>query len=337
MTKLTAKQQKLLKTNFEDLDFKQNFPLTKITYFQVGGPADLLVIIKDHQQLLDLVSFCHQEDIEFLVLGGASNVVVSDEGARKLVILTKNDSVQLLEKSAQTSTTHTADSMSSSKIIRAECGVRTSGLVKKTVDLGLTGLEPFMGLPGRLGGAVYNNSHFKDSLIGDFITQVEVINSNNEVKWLTNEECHFGYDSSRFQDTDEVILSAVFLLKNGNKDLSHKIINQTMSYRTSTQPLGMPSSGCIFKNVPNSEQLKKLFPQFSEQEFVSAGLLIDKAGLKGTTIGNIQVSHKHASFMVNLGDGTAADIKKLILKVKQEVFDKFGVQLEEEVFWLNEN
>ncbi len=339
MSSLTS-QRKLLEDHFPDLDFKHEFPLSEITYFKVGGPAWLLVVIKEKRQLVDLIKFCNDKQIECLILGGASNVVVSDQGVNRLVIVTKNDSVQLIEQKEKVDVNRNEDDETANandqptKIIRAECGVRTSTLVKKSVDFGLTGLEPFMGVPGRLGGAIYNNSHFQDWLIGDYVTQVEVIDSDNNIKWLSREECEFGYDQSRFHKTKEVILQAEFSLLPGDKELSDQLIAKTMEYRVETQPLGMPSSGCIFRNVPNNPSLRQKFSQFKDREYVPAGFLIDQAGLKGVSSGDIQVSTKHASFMVNTGKGTAQDIKDLIVRVKQEVLDQFQVELHEEVFWL---
>ncbi len=313
-----------IKEAFPKLKFRPKVPLAKITYFKIGGPAEVLVKAGERGQLVSLLQYCRSHDLPFTILGGASNVIVSDKGIEGLIILARHEELSV-EKQEQDET-----------VLQVDSGIRTSTLVSKSVKLGLQGLEPFLGVPGRLGGAIYNNSHFHEELIGNFVTQVEVFNDKNDVVWIDQDECDFDYDHSRFQSTHEVILRVNFKLAKGDPAASQSKIKETTLYRIKTQPLGLPSSGCIFKNVPNSEHLRELFPQFKDKEHISAGFLIDQAGLKGLREGEIEVSQKHAAFMVNLGKGTAEDVKKLISKVKDKVKQEFNVQLQEEVFWLGE-
>lgn len=329
-------QIKKLELQFPQLKFEHNFPLSSITYFKVGGPAKIFVRVKSLEDLIDIIRYCQKQELEYVLLGGASNVVVVDEGVNRLVIVTDNSAVELLNLEGNQPVTSSVPEPNSceKKIIRAECGTRTALLVKKSIEFGLTGLESFMGVPGKVGGAIFNNSHFQTDLIGDFISQVEVLNTSGERVWLDQSQCQFDYDYSRFQESGEVILRADFLLSLGDEEQSKQLVSQTMNYRVQTQPLGMPSSGCIFKNVENSPELKKLFPQFAHKKYLSAGFLIDRAGLKRSSEGGIQVSDKHASFMVNTGAGQATDIKKLVKRVKSEVNRQFGVELREEIFWI---
>jgi UDP-N-acetylmuramate dehydrogenase len=313
-----------LKHTFPQLKFKINFPLSKIAYFKIGGPAEAMVKAESRQDLIDLIQFCQKQDIKYTVLGSASNIIVSDEGVAGLVILAKHDNFQVINDSDDSSTVR----------VRADSGLNMTSLVKQTVNHGLTGLEQLVGVPGTLGGATYNNSHYLDFLISDCISQVEILNQFGEVIWLNKADCEFAYDSSRFQDSQEVILQVEFMLKKGDQTESQKLMRESTIYRMKTQPLGMPSSGCIFKNVPNNDQLKQLFPQFKDKSRVPAGFLIDQAGLKGMSQGSIQVSQEHGSFMVNTNGGTAKDVQILIEKVKQAVRKKFNVSLEEEVFYI---
>lgn len=323
------KKLDILQSLFPQLNFFQDYPLSKLIYFKIGGPAEILVEVEQLNDLIELIKFCREEKLEFIVLGGASNVIVADEGLGKIVIVTANKNLEKQDQSKPESA-HQEKQF----LVRAECGVNTSDLVTKTVAMGLTGLEPFLGVPGKLGGAIFNNSHFQKELIGDFVTQVEVLTPQNQVVWIPQKECQFAYDYSRFQHSGEIILRVDFLLKQGDKQKSRQLIRDSMMYRSKTQPLHLPSSGCIFKNVKNSAKLKEIFTDFEDREFISAGFLIDKAGLKGLREGGIEVSTKHAAFMVNHGEGKAQDLKNLIKKVKQKVYEKFGVNLEEEVFWL---
>lgn len=323
MSVVSEDNLKELKKTFPQLKFKINFPLSRITYFQIGGKAEVLTQISSRQQMIKLVDFCRQHDIKYLILGGASNVIVSDEGFKGLVILIRHDELKVIDKK-ENSTTICADS-----------GLQTAVLVKRAVDLGLTGLEVFTGIPGRLGGAIYNNSHYQQELIGNYVSRVEVINTKGDVVWLNVTDCEFSYDESRFQRTNEPILRVEFTLPYGDKNTSAQLIKESTLYRIKTQPLGFPSSGCIFKNVPNTKHLKQLFPQYQEKLYISAGFLIDQAGLKGLSKGSVEVSKKHAAFLINTNGGKAKDVEFLIDQIKVKIKEKFGVDLEEEVFWVN--
>ncbi len=322
MALITEQDLQRLKHHFPDLKFKANFKLSRITYFKLGGPAELLVKVEELNLLINLLQYCQQHDLRFTILGGASNVIVSDQGVAGLVILTRHQQVEVLEETQKKT------------MLQAESGIRTSTLVSEAVEQGLVGLEPFLGVPGRLGGAVFNNAHFKNDYIGDYIHQVEVLDQSGDVIWLSQDECNFDYDNSRFQTSGEVILRVQFNLKHGDKTTSKEKIKEATLYRIRTQPLGMPSSGCIFQNIPNNDDLKKQFPQFKDAEHVSAGFLIDKAGLKGLKQGGAKVSKKHAAFIVNEGNATAQDVLALIEQIKSQVKQEFNVELQEEVFWL---
>lgn len=313
-----------LKKSFPDLKFKTNVPLSKLAYFKIGGPAEVLVKLDNREKLVELIRYSRSQDFPVNVLGGLSNVIISDEGIKGLVILARHSQIDVIDQDQN------------GAVVQVDAGLRTSLLVNKTVELGLAGLEPFLGVPGRVGGAVYNNAHFQDELIGTYVDQVEVLGVDNEVVWLDQDACQFSYNFSRFQTSDEIILRVKFKLTSSNANFSRQKMRQTTLYRIKTQPLGLPSSGCIFKNPANNDFLKQRFPQFKDKQYISAGFLIDRAGLKGQKQGDIQVSQEHAAFMVNLGKGTAQDVKKLIAQVKQQVNKKFQVELEEEVFWLGE-
>ncbi len=316
--------QDLLRQQFPHLKFKPDLVLGPLTYFKIGGPAEVYLELDDLETVRSVVLFCRQEQISVTMLGGASNVVVADEGIKGLVLHLINTQVELTDQE-----------LDGKRVIRAGAGIKTALLVSQTVDLGFQGLEYFLGVPGTLGGATYNNAHYLSDLVGEHIHRVEIINSHGEFEWLTNDQCEFGYDSSRFQKTKEIITRVEFVLMPGDRDASQAKIKEATIYRAQSQPLGMPSSGCIFQNTPNTPELRQLFPQFVSKEFVPGGFLIDQAGLKGTRENEIEVSQKHAAFFVNHGQGSAHDVQTLIAKVKQTVKEKFNVDLHEEVFYLS--
>jgi UDP-N-acetylmuramate dehydrogenase len=314
--------QQQIKDKFPEYPFLFDLPMADKTYFKIGGPAEVYIELRDKKEISGLISWCKQEGVSFKFFGGGSNVLVSDGGIKGVVIKLIHNDVEFLSE----------ENNQGKFLIGA--GAKTALAVRTTIDGGFTGLEYFLGVPGNIGGAIYNNAHYLEDLIGDHILRVEVLNEKGEFVWLDNKECEFGYDISRFQKTKEIIYQAEFVLEKGEKEKSLELVKKATEYRAETQPLGMPSSGCIFQNVPNNEELKKKFPRFADKKHVPGGFLIDQAGLKGEKEGDIEVSTKHAAFFVNHGQGTASQVKKLINRVKSTVADKFDVELKEEVFWL---
>lgn len=309
--------QDQLQTAFPDFPFHWQYPLAQQTYFKLGGPAEVYIELADIDQVRQLLVFCNHKQIPITLFGGASNIIVADSGIAGVVLKLTNNQIEF-----------------AGTTVTAGAGCKTALLVRATVDHGLTGLEYFLGVPGNLGGAIFNNSHYLQQLIGTFITRVEVLTHTGERYWLTQEECDFKYDHSRFQTSGEVIVTAEFNLPVGDLETSQKMIREATLYRAQTQPLGEPSSGCIFQNVPMTEELAKRFPQYKGKAFIGGGFLIDQAGLKGSQEGDIEVSHKHAAFFINHGKGTATQVQTLVARVQARVKELFGVQLQLEVFFL---
>jgi UDP-N-acetylmuramate dehydrogenase len=314
----------IFQQHFPTFDFAFNYPLGQKSYFKVGGAAEVFYSSKNRQEAIDLLLFCQRENINFYVVGGLSNVVIADRGLKGLVLRLGFDESRLIATN------------NDQLVYQADSGLQTSALVGKLALLEASGLEGFIGVPGTVGGAIYNNAHYSDDLLGNHIQQVEVFDVKNAtITQFPREKCEFAYDQSVFaKNKNLLIFSAYFTLKKLPLDQIKQKMQLAIKQRTLTQPLNFPSSGCIFRNPANNEQLKHLFPQFSQAKFISAGFLIDQAGLKGVREGAIEVSEKHAAFLINLGQGKSTDVQKLIAKIKAVVLNKFGVILEEEVFYL---
>jgi len=310
------------------MNIQTQVPLAKHTYFKLGGVADQFVEVKTKEELVEAVRYALESKLPYLVLGGGSNVLVSDAGFRGLVIKNRTSSVKLkgfaggVEKGKLDL---------KEAIVEADSGVTANYLIRYTIDEGLAGLEDMLGLPGTVGGAIYNNSHHLDKLFGDHIIEVEVLDHTGKVKKYTKAECQFAYDYSIFHKTKETILSASFQLKRGDKKALWDIATEAVKRRSSTQPLGLPSSGCMFKNISLADRMRLGVPTSS------AGYLIDKAGLKGLRIGGAVVSDVHANFIINDGTATSADVRALVEEVKHKIKDKFGVSLVEEVIPIGTN
>jgi UDP-N-acetylmuramate dehydrogenase len=288
--------------------------LAPYTYMKVGGPADYFTTVTNLDQLKAAVIAARNQKIKFFILGGGSNLIFADEGFRGLVIRNQANHISISQNSVITGS-----------------GALINALVNLTISQGLGGLEEFLGVPGTVGGAVYNNSHHLDHLIGSYIESVQALTLDNQTISLKQAACNFAYDHSRFQASGEIILSATFKLSPADKTRLSQAAQAALSRRRSTQPLELPSSGCMFKNIGENAAKKYQTPNLT----TSAGYLIDQAGLKGTTIGGAIVSSKHANFIVNTGQATAKDIIDLSDKIISVIKDKYGVTLEREVFLIS--
>ena len=305
---------------------KKDEPLALHTYMKVGGPADILVQAESAQELGRIVLISIEHKIPYFVLGGGSNIVVSDQGIRGVVIKNRADAIQL---AGIVGTNKTGSANVEQAKIKAESGTMTNQLVRYSIDQSLAGLQYFLGVPGTLGGAVYNNSHYQNQLIGEYIESIEIVDSKTgQIKTLTQSELKFAYDYSILHKTKDTVLSATFNLEVGDKQ---KLWNQATDFaknRAATQPTSMPSSGCMFKNIDSE------FAKQNNLPTTSAGYLIDQAGLKGTRVGQVEVSDIHANFMVNNGGATSSDVKELVAIVVDKIQKQFGVTLEPEVFFI---
>lgn len=324
--------QSLLKTNFPDLNWFFDYSLADLSYFKIGGLAEIFYQVKETTVLIDILVFCEEKEIPWTIVGGLSNLVIADNGVKGLVLQVATNNFQLL-----------ADHQDE-LIFSAEAGIKTSQLVGKAISLSGTGLEGFIGVPGTLGGAIYNNAHYLDFFIGNYVQSVRVFHvKKNKELIFSHEMCQFAYEQSVFQKDEQlIILAATFSLKKDDPALIKQKIVLAKEKRQSSQPLHLPSSGCIFRNPNNSDLLKKLYPQFANQEFIPAGFLIDQAGLKNHKEGAIVVSDKHAAFLVNMSEqfkipASSVDVKKLIKKIQTLVKEKFQVELKEEIFYLGQD
>ncbi len=280
---------------------QENVELAPYTSARIGGPADVLVTIRSANELARAVQICWEHGHKFLLMGGGSNLLVSDKGVRGVVILNKAKAVEFRENPATR--------------VWAESGVVLSNLSHRAAALGYSGLEWATTVPGTLGGAVYGNAGaFGGDVAGDLI-QAEVLTLDGR-EWWPVEKMGYGYRTSAFKQglVEGIILSAELKLKIGRVEEIQAKMEQLTARRKSTQPPGA-SMGSMFKN-PTGD---------------FAGRLIEAAGLKGTRVGNAEISSTHANFFINHGDTRAADIYALVKLARSTVEEKFGVKLEMEV------
>lgn len=307
----------------------KNTPLAKHTYFKLGGQADYFAIAASVDDLINLVRYSQKNKLSYLVLGGGSNVLIKDRGFRGLVIKNRSAQIQLKGFSGQAGRGRVA---LKEVVIQADSGVPANQLIRHSLDQGLAGLEHFLGLPGTVGGAIYNNSHHMNKLIGELVVEVTALNNQGEVITLKPQDLKFAYDYSVFHETGDTILTASFQLKQQDRDALWQVANAAVKRRATTQPLGHPSSGCIFKNISVADAMRLGTPDGLR----SVGYLIDQAGLKGKRVGGAAVSDRHANFIVNDGTATSQDVLDLIKLIKTEIKAKYGVDLVEEIVIIGE-
>lgn len=284
---------------------RKNEVLAKHTTFRMGGPADYFLTPGNEQEVCEVLSLCNDCEIPYYVMGNGSNILAGDQGFRGVILQIGKgmDFVKFEEEE------------NGQVRVRAGAGVLLSKLAKSAAKLSLTGLEFAAGIPGYLGGAVAMNAGAYGGEIKDYIEWAKVITTEGECITLSKQELELGYRSSIVQNKQYIVTEASFVLQKGIEQEILDTMADFQSRRKEKQPLEYPSAGSTFKRP----------------EGYFAGKLIEDAGLKGYRVGDIMVSEKHCGFVVNVGQGTAADTYRLIQDVKKRVYEHFQVELEPEV------
>lgn len=303
---------------------KENEPMSAHTYLKIGGPARLYLVVNTTEEFVAAIEAAKRLEIPWAVIGGGSNLLVSDEGFVGVVIQAADRSYRI-----------------SGDSVTAAAGVFTGLLAKATVEVGLVGFEWGVGVPGTIGGAIYGNAGCFGGEMKDVVSSVQAFDLTRGARvTYSNTECRFGYRDSRCKHEPHVILATTLSLRAGDPIAARHKIEEIMEKRRETQPQGSFSAGCLFKNFEfrDESELEKLrregdeIPkEFLEKRRIPAGWLIEHLGLKGHTIGKAQVSLTHGNFLVNLGGATAQDVIALSNDIKMKVRDELGILLEDEV------
>ena len=278
---------------------KQDHALSGHTWFGLGGKADYFVTPKNIEQLRDVVVRCHENEIDIRVLGFGSNLLVGDEGVRGAVIRLEGEEFTKME-------------FKGTRLI-ASAGANLSKMVLESVRRGLSGIEALTGIPGSVGGTVKMNAGGNFGDIGASVQSVTLMDGEGNIFEKSKPELVFDYRWVNI--TAKVILGAVLELSESDSEQMLKTIKEIWIYKKNSQPLNTKNAGCIFKNPRG----------------LSAGALIDRAGLKGLQIGGAQVSEKHANFIMTEKGCKSADVKRLIDAVRNRVKEEFDIELELEI------
>lgn len=277
-----------------------NESMKKHTSFRIGGPADIMVLPINPQEIKYIIQLCRELSIAFYVMGNGSNLLVRDKGIRGVVI-------------------KIADNFSDIKIdgtkVTAQAGVLLSVLSKKVVRNSLKGLEFASGIPGTLGGAVAMNAGAYGGEMKDVVRLVWAIDHLGNDRYLEYDDLKFGYRTSVIQQEKLIVIEVDMQLEKGDMQESMELIAELTRRRREKQPLSYPSAGSTFKRPVG----------------YYAGKLIQDAGLKGLRVGDAQISDLHAGFIINLGNATAKDVIELIETVKAKIKSEFNVEMQPEV------
>lgn len=289
-------------------------PMRSLTTMRIGGPVWVVVQTDAEDEVRFLMEFTKRHTIPWYVLGGGSNVIGTDKGYAGIIIKPPPGTMEVQKNAKEL-------------LVRFSAGYLSHLAAQKTVEMGLTGFESMFGLPGTLGGAVVMNSKWPKEafMTGDVFWEGTYITDDGSLQKLKPDTMHFSYGYSSLQERHGVLLNATFLLKAGDSKEGEKRCQEVLAYRKKTQPTGVMTSGCIFKNISLKEQQVHNLPT------TSAGYLIDQAGMKGFTHGGLTVSSIHANFFVNNGTATFADYSYLVEKVREKILSRFRLQLKEEV------
>ena len=316
---------------------ERNVKLADYSWLKIGGNAKYFFIAKNNEDIIKALDLAKELELDYHIISGGSNVIINSSEIDGLVIKLNNNKFEFKDN-----------------FCLVESGCLLDKIVDESINLGLSGLENLVFIPGTIGGAIYGNAGAYNKFIGDIVKEVTVY-SNSEIKKINKTEINFGYRNSGFKNNKDlnksIILSAVLEFKNDDKEKLRKIADDIIFTKQEKHPRNFPSLGCTFKNIllkPNSLELEnssqgKLKDSFLQEinkekiiklGYIPAGMLIEALDLKGYKIGGMQVSEKHGNFFINIGNATSDDFVMLVSYVKTQIRDNFGIQLENEIQFL---
>lgn len=305
----------------------KNFPLNKITTLGIGGSAKEFVVVKTEAQLKEVLEYAKEHYLHYYIVGGGSNLLVSDKGVDFLVIKNEITGINVIPAQAGIQ-----------KVI-VKSGTPLQELVDFTIAHGLSGLQKMTGIPGTVGGAIYGNAGAYGQTISDNITNVVVLNSFQDLQTLSKDECGFSYRDSIFKKTKQIILEITFNLEKGSPEELAKEAKDILSQRLIKYPTDIKCPGSFFKNIPAETLSMKIVSKLPKDKIpfgkINAGYLLEAVGAKGDKLGNIEIAPYHANLFINKGGGTAKDFYNLAKKYAKLVKEKFGISLEPEVQLVN--
>jgi UDP-N-acetylmuramate dehydrogenase len=333
-----------------NIEYKIDHSLANYTTWKVGGNAEIFCDISDNDKIIALIKNLVRNKLEYTIIGGGSNVLISDNGIKGLVIRNRCIKIDIKDNNNSNNIKEPIDSIKPRLIqvdkknyyafdelnyaedsfpnieVEILSGTPLSYSINNLINKGVTGLQWFAGIPGTIGGAIYNNIHGGTHYFSEYIISVKVINSEGEIEELQNNTLEFDYDYSRFHKTNEYIVSAKLRLYKGDKVRAK---NTSILWATKKKLQPHNSAGCTFQNISDKDKISL------NLESNSWGYIIDNIlGLKGYTIGGASISHHHAAFIETNKSATAQDVYDLIAHVRKKSLEKLNITPKLEIFLL---
>jgi len=286
-----------------------NVSMSEFTRIKIGGKSDYFAEVSSQKKFIELVKFCFQNNLPMRVLGEGSNVFISDSGYRGLIAIIKFENFRFLSET----------------VISVEAGAPLSMLNAFSFNYNLTGLEFSAGIPGTVGGAIYGNAGAYGKNVGECLSRVRLITPNGKIKLIHPKHLNFGYRYSGLKDNQNILLEAEFRLQKGISSKILERVNEILKIREQKLPSkNTPSAGSYFKNLKDEMGNP-----------IAAAKYLDSVGSKDIRVGDAAIFHKHANIIINKGQATANDVLKLEEILKTKVKDKYNVNLEREVIYID--
>ena len=301
------------------IQIQHDVPLAPLTTFKIGGNAKYFVPVRSDEDLREALEWARAQNVRSIILAGGSNVLVADGGFDGVVMHIESDSFSFAGRE-----------------LAADAGCNLLSLIRAASDKGLGGWEKLAGIPGTIGGAIRGNAGAFGSEIRDFAQKVRAMNvETGETREFTNAECAFAYRRSFFKHHPEWIITHVYIrLSKTTPSESIRLINETITEREMRHLQNVQAAGSFFMNPRAPRHVQEMFEQekntTAREGRVPAGWLIEKAGMKGAKVGDAMASLQHPNYIVNTGNATADDVRKLAMDIKIAVHTQFGVTLTEE-------
>lgn len=280
--------------NIKDITIKKDVSLKNYNTYKIVSKSDYLIEVLSIEGLINLIKYLKEKNIDFMILGNGSNVILDDYFKGAIIKLSGFDYVNI-----------------NNKIVVVGAGTMMAKLTMSTINENLTGLEWAVNIPGTIGGSIVGNAGAYNSEIFDNLISIKVLNNDFKIVNMSKDKFIYEYRHTNIKELGLIVLEATFLLEDGKREESLQIIQDRCERRKISQPLDMPSAGSVFRN-PEGDY---------------AGRLIEAVGLKGKKIGGAEVSNKHANFIVNAGNATSNDVKSLIKLIREEVKKVFNIDL----------
>lgn len=338
--------------NSLNIAYKENFILAPLTTWKVGGPAKIFIELNDIEKAKTIIKLSYQTNLPVFIMGGGSNILISDEGFDGIVLKNELTGIEIIDDTVKKNTAEKLQENAKTRLIQVDkknyysfdefnydesqydrvfVKIYSATLlpysINNLIQNGITGLQWFAGIPGTIGGAIYNNIHGGTHFFSEYIEEVDLINNKGEIETIKSYELGLDYDFSKIQSSKNFILSVKLKLFKGDKQRAQKTAVEWSQVKRLKQPYN--SAGCCFKNITNEE--------LSKTDFLSSGwgyIIEHKLGLKGFTHNGAQISTKHAAFIENIGNAKAEDIMYLLELIYKTAKEKIKITPKTEIFFI---